>query len=102
MKDRLGEGNRTPAASTGCGRGRGLLLVPCAFAWPDVIVRTADPQPTVTYSPHGLGLDATAPTLSVHLKALRAAGIVTARRDGRSVLYHRTDLGDHLIRGTGT
>jgi DNA-binding transcriptional ArsR family regulator len=34
---------------------RGLLLVPCAFAWPDVIVQTADPQPTVSYSPRGLG-----------------------------------------------
>jgi DNA-binding transcriptional ArsR family regulator len=36
-------------------RQRGLLLIPCVFAWPDVIVRTADPQPAVTYSPRGLG-----------------------------------------------
>jgi DNA-binding transcriptional ArsR family regulator len=36
-------------------RRRGLLLIPCVFAWPDVIVRTADPQPAVTYSPRGLG-----------------------------------------------
>lgn len=36
-------------------RHRGLLLVPCVFAWPDVLVRTADPQPAVTYSPRGLG-----------------------------------------------
>jgi DNA-binding transcriptional ArsR family regulator len=36
--------------------GRGLLLVPCAFAWPDVIVLTAHPSvPTVSYSPRGLG-----------------------------------------------
>jgi DNA-binding transcriptional ArsR family regulator len=36
--------------------GRGLLLVPCAFAWPDVIVRTAGPNvPTVSYSPRGIG-----------------------------------------------
>ena len=36
--------------------GRGLLLVPCAFAWPDVVVRTAQPSvPMVTYSPRGLG-----------------------------------------------
>lgn len=34
---------------------RGLLLVPCAFAWPEVIVRTADPQPALTYAPRGLG-----------------------------------------------
>ncbi len=35
--------------------GRGLLLVPCVFAWPDVLVRTADPQPAVTNTPRGLG-----------------------------------------------
>jgi DNA-binding transcriptional ArsR family regulator len=121
-------------------RQRGLLLVPCVFAWPDVIVRTADPYPTVTYSPRGLGrlweapdithasplanvlgrsraailaqldlpmsttqlacqLDLTAPTLNAHLKALQAAGIVAAHRDGRNVLYHRTQLGDLLLAG---
>lgn len=121
-------------------RGRGLLLVPCVFAWPDVIVRTADPQPAVTYSPRGVGrlwesaagagraslvdvlgrsratiltqldlpmsttqladqLDRTAPTLNVHLKALQAAGIVSARRAGRMVLYSRTELGDSLLAG---
>jgi DNA-binding transcriptional ArsR family regulator len=37
-------------------RQRALLLVPRVFAWPDVIVVTADPSvPTVTYSPRGLG-----------------------------------------------
>jgi DNA-binding transcriptional ArsR family regulator len=121
-------------------RQRGLLLVPCVFAWPDVIVRTADPEPTVTYSPRGLGrlwdtsatprhspladvlgrtraailvqldlpmsttqlsgqLNLTAPTLSVHLKTLQAAGILSAQRDGRAVLYHRTKLGDLLLAG---
>lgn len=121
--------------------GRGLLLVPCAFAWPDVIVRTAQPQvPTVSYSPRGLGrlwerhptrrttaladvlgrtraallaqldlpmsttqiaaqLTLSAPTLNVHLHALRAAGILTSRRDGRHVLYARTMLGDQLVAG---
>jgi DNA-binding transcriptional ArsR family regulator len=118
---------------------RGLLLVPCVFAWPDVVVRTADPQPAITYSPCGLGrlwevagvattpladvlgrtraavlaqldlpmsttqlaclLDLSAPTLSVHLKTLHAAGIVASQRDGRAVLYRRTDLGDRLLAG---
>lgn len=118
---------------------RGLLLVPCVFAWPDVVVRTADPQPTVTYPPRGLGrlwespvprdnalgdligrsraavlaqldlpmtttqlaclLDLSAPTLNVHLKTLQAAGAVAARRDGRAVLYARTDLGERLLDG---
>jgi DNA-binding transcriptional ArsR family regulator len=121
-------------------RQRGLLLIPCVFAWPDVIVGTADPDPTVTYAPRGLGrlwdtpatprcspladllgrsraaivaqldlpmsttqlarhLNLTAPTLNVHLKTLQAAGIVSARRDGRMVLYRRTHLGDLLLVG---
>jgi DNA-binding transcriptional ArsR family regulator len=122
-------------------RQRGLLLVPCAFAWPDVIVRTADPQPAISYAPRGLGrlwqshptdrgsaligvlgesrttiltqldlpmstthlacqLGLTAPTVNAHLQALHRAGIVSAHRDGRSVLYQRTPLGDHLLTGT--
>jgi DNA-binding transcriptional ArsR family regulator len=36
-------------------RRRGLLLVPCVFVWPDVLVSTADPLPSLTYSPRGLG-----------------------------------------------
>lgn len=121
-------------------RGRGLLLVPCAFAWPDVLVSTADPLPSLKYSPRGLGrlwesapdasasplaavvgrtratilallelpmsttqlaaqLQLAAPTLNAHLKSLRAAGILSARRDGRAVLYQRTSLGDQLVAG---
>jgi DNA-binding transcriptional ArsR family regulator len=41
--------------------------------------------------------DTAAPTLNVHLKSLQAAGIVSARRDGRAVLYRRTHLGDQLV-----
>lgn len=44
-------------------------------------------------------LNLAAPTLSVHLKALHGAGIVSAGRDGRSVLYQRTPLGDSLLNG---
>jgi DNA-binding transcriptional ArsR family regulator len=121
-------------------RERGLLLVPCAFVWPDVLVSTADPRPSLTYSPRGLGrlwesapdvtesplagvvgrtraailallelpmsttqlaaqLALAAPTLNAHLKSLQGAGILTARRDGRAVLYRRTTLGDHLVAG---
>ncbi|KKK07548.1 DUF5937 family protein [Micromonospora sp. HK10] len=125
-----------------CG-GRGLLLVPCAFAWPDVLVRTAGPAaPSVSYSPRGLGrlwaerldrpgsaltgvlgqtraallaqldlpmstsqaatqMALSAPTLSVHLQALRAAALLTSRRVGRQVLYSRTDLGDRLLAEAG-
>lgn len=125
-----------------CG-GRGLLLVPCAFAWPDVLVRTAWPgPPSVSYSPRGLGrlwekhprragsalaavlgqtraallaqldlpmsttqaatqMALSAPTVSVHLQALRAAGLLTSRRAGRQVLYSRTELGDRLLSEAG-
>jgi DNA-binding transcriptional ArsR family regulator len=117
---------------------RGLLLIPCAFAWPDVLVRTADPQPALTYAPRGLGrlweipracegaplaavigqtrtsllahldlpmttkqlagqLGISAPSVNAHLQALRAAGIVSARRDGRSVLYARTAVAEQLL-----
>ncbi|MEV6495233.1 DUF5937 family protein [Actinoplanes sp. NPDC051633] len=121
--------------------GRGVLLVPCAFAWPDVMVRTAQPVPVaLSYSPRGVGrlweqhrssrhaalaevlgrtradllrlldlpmatsqlatqLGYAAPTVSAHLKALHAAGIVTARRDGRFVLYSRAPVGDLLMAG---
>ena len=39
-------------------------------------------------------------TASHHLAALRDAGLVTGRRDGRAVLYVRTALGDALAGGT--
>ncbi|MBO2445643.1 helix-turn-helix domain-containing protein [Actinomadura barringtoniae] len=123
--------------------GRGLLLIPCAFAWPDVLVRTARPEPpSISYSPRGLGrlwekhpeptgsalagvlgptraallsqldlpmsttqaatqMALSAPTLSVHLQALRAAGLLTSRRAGRQVLYSRTELGDRLLTEAG-
>ena len=36
-------------------------------------------------------------TASHHLDVLRAAGLVTARRDGRRVVHQRTPLGDALV-----
>ncbi|MFE7580002.1 DUF5937 family protein [Streptomyces gardneri] len=36
--------------------GTGLLLVPCVFAWPRLLVLHNEPyQPTLTYSPRGIG-----------------------------------------------
>ena len=35
-------------------------------------------------------------TASHHLTALRDAGLISAQRDGRTVLYARTPLGDGL------
>jgi DNA-binding transcriptional ArsR family regulator len=44
-------------------------------------------------------LNLSAPTLSIQLGILRAAGVVESRRDGRAVLYSRTRLGDLLLDG---
>ncbi|WP_350275057.1 DUF5937 family protein [Kribbella sp. HUAS MG21] len=46
-------------------------------------------------------LDVTPTAVNQHLRALRAAGLLTSARHGRSVLYRRSDLGDRLLRGSG-
>ena len=38
--------------------------------------------------------------VSQHLAALRAAGLLTSRREGRSVLYMRTPVADALVTGS--
>jgi DNA-binding transcriptional ArsR family regulator len=118
--------------------GRGLLLVPSAFASNCPWALTEPPwQPTVLYPARGLALlwepglpavpealagvlgrtraglllalDAPRSTVEVarrleispggasqHLTALRDAGLVSARRAGRTVLYARTPLGEAL------
>ncbi|WP_141578897.1 DUF5937 family protein [Actinomadura sp. WMMA1423] len=124
--------------------GRGVVLVPSAFAWPRVYVKTGGTWPvTVRYPPRGVGLlwtaaarpdapDALAGVLgatramlltvlasptstteladrtglspgavSQQLTALRAAGLVTARRSGRYVLYARTPVADALLTAAG-
>ena len=47
---------------------------------------------------HRCGLSA--PGASQHLTALRDAGLVTAHRAGRSVLYARTSVADALLAPT--
>ena len=32
-----------------------VVLIPCVFAWPDVLVRTAEPSAALTYAPRGVG-----------------------------------------------
>jgi DNA-binding transcriptional ArsR family regulator len=59
------------------------------------IVSHLDLPMSTTHLAHQLGVSA--PTLSVHLSILRAAGVVDSRRDGRAVLYSRTSLGNHLL-----
>ena len=117
--------------------GRGLLLVPSAFAASHPFVIDSAPwQPTVSYPARGIAtlweeppatseglarllgssraamlVDLAAPRSTIELAArlssappprrtisprLRDGGLVTARRDGRSVLYARTPLGDAL------
>ncbi|MFJ1766208.1 DUF5937 family protein [Amycolatopsis sp. NPDC088138] len=55
-----------------------------------------DPAATADLA-HRFGL---APaTVSAHLTALRAAGLLTSERTGHRVLYRRTGLGEALLRG---
>lgn len=121
-------------------RGRGLLLVPSAFAWPRVFSITVPGwQPTLRYPPRGVAhlwdtrkvtpskalvgvfgatrarllselADPASTTdlagrtgvtpggVSQHLTALKAAGLVSAHRVGRYVLYVRTAVAEELLR----
>lgn len=123
--------------------GRGVLLMPSIFVWPDVVSGFAPPwQPTVIYPARGMGglwsddlpsaaqdalvrlLGANRATIlrglrepasttvlahryglavssvSEQLSVLRAAGLLTSRRQGHQVLYARTPLGEALAGGT--
>jgi DNA-binding transcriptional ArsR family regulator len=120
-------------------RGRGLLLVPTVFAWPEVFAMIDEPwQPALIYTPRGVGtlwapaepdpgaldallgarraailralrapattqdlagrLHASPAGVSEHLGVLRRAGLVSAQRDGRRVLYVRTAAGEQMLR----
>ncbi|MGG2458778.1 DUF5937 family protein [Streptomyces sp. RGM 3693] len=95
--------------------GRGVLLLPSVFVWPDVISGFDPPwQPTVIYPARGIGglwqepaggpalahrLGLAASSVSVHLSVLRDAGLLTSRRHGHQVRYERTPLGIALQAG---
>ncbi|MYT72388.1 MULTISPECIES: DUF5937 family protein [unclassified Streptomyces] len=76
----------TPAALAGVlGRGRADVL------------HALDAPTSTSALAHALGR---APSsVSAHLTALRAAGLLTARRYGHQVLYERTPLGSALLTG---
>jgi DNA-binding transcriptional ArsR family regulator len=46
-------------------------------------------------------LDVTPTAVNQHLRAMRAAGLLTSARHGRSVLYLRSQLGDDLLAAAG-
>ncbi|WP_327066607.1 ArsR/SmtB family transcription factor [Kitasatospora sp. NBC_01302] len=69
------------------GRSRALLLT-----------ELAAPASTTELS-HRTGMSAAG--VSQHLTALRAAGIVSSQRSGRSVFYQRTQLADSLLGASG-
>lgn len=92
--------------------GRGLLLVPSVFTYPRPFSITSELwQPTLRYPPRGLATlwhrgeepipDALAAVVGrarpQHLTATRAAGLVSAHRSGRYVLYARTAAGEALV-----
>jgi DNA-binding transcriptional ArsR family regulator len=117
--------------------GRGLLLIPAVFTWPDVWPRTDAPwEPALVYPPAGVAavwsrdepdvgalarligsrrarillelahplatkdlaerLGSSPGGINEHLHVLREAGLITARREGRRVIYSRTPIGDSL------
>ncbi|MCD4527224.1 MarR family transcriptional regulator [Nocardioides sp. cx-173] len=47
----------------------------------------------------GVRLGVTTSAVNQHLRALRAAGLLTSARHGRAVLYLRSELGDRLVQG---
>jgi DNA-binding transcriptional ArsR family regulator len=59
-----------------------------------VLAALATPRSTLALADH---LGASPAGVSAHLKALREAGLVSGRREGREVLYGRTPLGDALV-----
>ncbi len=119
--------------------GRGLLLVPSVFLWPQIAVYVDEPWPaTVIYPAQGIAVLWEAPATASagalgkllghtrgrilaeleqpasttqlarslglatgavgdHLTILHGAGLLAKARSGRSVLYHRTPLGDALM-----
>ncbi|MER5930030.1 DUF5937 family protein [Streptomyces sp. NPDC002054] len=122
--------------------GRGLVLLPSAFVWPDLVGGFDAPwQPTVVYPARGIGalwaedggptpaalagllgraradvlhalgepasttalarrLGLAPSSVSAHLKALHAAGLLTRHRHGHQVHYARTSLGTALATGS--
>jgi CRP-like cAMP-binding protein len=61
----------------------------------EVLARLATPVSTLDLATR---LRASPAGVSAHLRALREAGLVSGRREGREVLYARTPLGDALLR----
>ncbi|MDA2813824.1 DUF5937 family protein [Nocardiopsis sp. RSe5-2] len=118
--------------------GRGLVLMPSVFVWPELILISDEPwQPTLVYPARGVGdlwspparrppealagalgrtratlllalaepdtttglaarLEMSPGSVSGHLTALRAVGLLESWRVGRRVLYARTPLGTAL------
>ena len=77
-------------------RGRGAALAGLlGRRRADILAGLATPASTVDLAAR---LRASPAGVSAHLKALREAGLVTGRREGRAVLYARTPLGDALLR----
>jgi DNA-binding transcriptional ArsR family regulator len=56
----------------------------------------AEPLPTIELARR---LRVTPGAISQHLRILHTSGLLTRTRDGRQVLYRRSDLGDRLIGG---
>lgn len=76
--------------------GRGLMLVPCVFAWPRLLVLHNEPyQPTLTYSPRGIGrlwTDGTGGTDGTHSADTLAQPLGELMGRSRAALLTQLDL----------
>ncbi|MCM0622006.1 ArsR/SmtB family transcription factor [Nocardioides bruguierae] len=89
----LWEGERARQLDDGQHEAVSALLGPTRT---ELLVALAEPASS---SELGLRSGVTTSAVNQHLRALRAAGLLTSARHGRLVLYRRTDLGDRLLTG---
>ncbi|CAM5345792.1 hypothetical protein STANM309S_02177 [Streptomyces tanashiensis] len=88
--------NKIREGRFGASRGAPGSVFPARY----LVLHNEPYQPTLTYSPRGIGRlwtdEASGRTVSRHLSVLRLCRLVTSRRSGRRVLHQHTEPADEL------